>query len=65
MDNQAPLSVPLFESFHDIPVGWQYGSIGRDVVDWTLHLIQHEYRRPPMVMQWFFVVRLQRYFKHA
>jgi hypothetical protein len=50
VDHQATLAVPLLDSLQDIAVWRQNRSVRRDVVDWTLNLIENEDRRPAVVV---------------
>ena len=59
LDHQAPLTIPLFDRLHDISIGWQHRTVGGDVMDRPMQLIQYENRWPAMMVQRLFVMRLQ------
>src|SRR5262249_41216677 len=63
--DQTSLAVPVLDRLHDISVWRQFSTIWSKVVYRSLHLIEHEYRWPPMMMEGFFVVWFQGYLKHA
>ena len=63
--DQTSLAVPALDRLHDISVRRQFSTVRSKVVYRSLHLVEHEYRRPPMMMDGLFIVWLQGYLKHA
>ena len=62
--NQAPFPVPFCERVHHVSIRReQFSSIGRNVVDRSLYLIEDENGWPPVVVQRFFLAGLQRHLK--
>ena len=64
-ERQTSLTIPGLDRLYDIPVRRQVGTVWSNIVDWWLDLVEDEDRRPPMMVDGFFVVRLQSYLKHA
>jgi len=52
-------------ALHDIPVRRQFSAVRSTIVHRPLHLVEHENRRPSMMMDRLFVVRLQSYLEDA
>src|SRR5215469_6695217 len=63
--DQTSLAVPALDRLHDIAVWRQFSTIWSKVVYRSLDLVEHEYRRPAMMMDGLFVVGLQGYLEHA
>jgi hypothetical protein len=63
--DQTSLTVPRLNRLDDIPVWRQLGAVWSKIVNRSLDLIEHEDRRPTMMMDRFFVVWLQRYLKNT
>ena len=56
--------VPVTDGPDDVAVGWLHGSIRCDVVDRAVDRIQHEDRRPAVVVDGFLFARLEDDFEH-
>src|SRR5262245_41598022 len=65
LDDQAALSIPLGQRCHHISVWRQCRSIGRNVVDRPLHLIEYEDGRPSVVVQCFLLAGPQGHLEHS
>jgi|SRR6516225_2927023 hypothetical protein len=65
IDNQTSLTVPRLDRLYGIPVWRQLRTVRSKIMHRPFDLVEHEDRRPPMMMDGFFVVWLQNYFKHA
>ena len=64
-ERQTSLTIPGLDRLYDIPVRRQLGTVWSNIMHWSPDLVEDEYRRPPMMVDGFFVVRLQSYLKHA
>ena len=53
--DQTSLAIPILDRLHDIPVRRQFGAIRSTIVHRPLHLVEHENRRPSMMMDRLFV----------
>ena len=63
--NQTSLTIPRLDRLYDIPVWRQLRTVWSKIMHWPLDLVEHENRRPPMMVDGFFVVWLQSYVKHT
>src|SRR5262245_4434673 len=54
--HQTSLPIPILDRLHDIAVRRQFSAIRSTIVHRPLHLIEHENRRPSMMMDRLFVV---------
>ena len=63
--NQTSLTIPSLDRLYDIPVWRQLRTVWSKIMHWSLDLVEHENRRPPMMVDGFFVVWLQSYVKHT
>jgi hypothetical protein len=62
--DQTSLTIPGLDRLYDIPVWRQLRTVRSKIMHWPLDLVEHENGRPPMMVDGFFVVWLQSYFKH-
>src|SRR5215217_2970885 len=65
VDHETTLTIPGLERLDDVAVRWQPFTVGRDVDNRRLDLVQDEYRRPTVMMNRLLVVGLQRNLEHA
>jgi hypothetical protein len=65
IDNQTSLTLPRLDRLDDIPVWRQLRTVWSKIKHRSLDLIEHEYRRPSVMVDGFFVVMFQGYLKHA
>src|SRR6516165_4856629 len=63
--DQTSLTVPGLDRLYDIPVRRQLGTVRSDIMHWSLNLVEDENRRPPMMVDGFFVVWLQSHLQHT
>src|SRR6476660_432647 len=63
--DQTSLTVPCLNCLYDIPVGRQLRTVWSKIMYRRLNLVEHEDRRPPVMVDGFLVVRLQSYLKDA
>lgn len=64
-NDQTSDPIPGVQRSNHVTVCWLAASVGSDVDDRRLDLVEHENRRPAMMMDWLFVIWIKRYFKDA
>src|SRR5215469_6853443 len=63
--DQTSLTLPSLDRLYDIPVRRQLCTVRSEIMHWSLNLVEDENRRPPMMVDGFFVVWLQSHLQHA